>query len=143
MVRSLAVNSNNDIYVGKDGNLAIAYDIEATLFACAQAAKAQFGEMVLAVNQGIPNFQTVWVGAPNIPQFEAYLRAAILAVSGVVRIINLTTTIANNVLSYRIVILTNFGQAILTSNGTSISGALLGENGIPLALENSEIILLE
>lgn len=143
MTKSFGVNENNDIFIAQDGNLSVVTGIVATLFACAQAAKAQLGEMIFAVDQGIPNFQTVWIGTPNIPQFEAYLRANILAVAGVQSIKNLSTNASNNVLNYKIVILTVYGQVVLVSENGNLSGVMLDENGQPLLLENGGFILLE
>jgi hypothetical protein len=108
-ISTLAVNSNNDIYVGNDGNLAIVYNLEATLQACAQAAKTQLGEMVLATDQGIPNFQTVWVGTPNLPQFEAAVRYALLNVPGVTGIQSFITSMQGTSLLYTAIIVTIYG----------------------------------
>lgn len=113
MTKTLAVDENNDIYIGNDGNLAIVTGIEATLQACAQAVQAQLGEMILAVDQGMPNFQTIWNGAPNVPQFEGYLRSTILGVENVLEIEDLTITPENGILSYQAQILTSFGSAVL------------------------------
>jgi hypothetical protein len=115
MTQTFGVNANNDIYIGTDGNLVIDRDIQAVLTACAQTVKTRLGEMVLAINDGLPYFETVWVGVPNIPQFEMALRRAILAVSGVNEILSLTTSQTGDVLSYTAVILTIFGQG--TING--------------------------
>lgn len=112
-MKTLAVNSNNDLYLTADKNLTIAYDIFAIEQAVAQAAKAQFNEMVLAYDQGMPNMQTVWGGSPNVAQFEAYLRKTVMEVPGVVEIRELDISVANNVLSYEITILTIYGQTMI------------------------------
>ncbi|OYW80363.1 MAG: hypothetical protein B7Z19_03115 [Polynucleobacter sp. 32-46-5] len=111
MTQTFATNANNDIYIGGDGNLAIASGIQGVLQACATASKAQLGEMVLAVKSGIPNFQTVWVGAPNYAVFTAYLRNTLLAVDGVTDVQSLTLNAVNGVLKYTAVIVTKYGTA--------------------------------
>jgi hypothetical protein len=113
MTQSFSVNENNDIFIGRNGNLAIARDLEAVLQICAQVAKAQRGEMVFRVTDGIPNFQTIWNGKPNIAQFNAALRKAILSVPDVTNIKELTTAIQNNVLRYRITIETIYGEGLV------------------------------
>jgi len=113
MSQTFAVNSNNDLYLDNNGNIAIATGVDAVSFDCQFAAKTQLGEMVLFTNQGIPNFQVVWVGSPNIAQFEAALRIAILNVPGVVDILNLSISFNDNILSYEITILTIYGEAYL------------------------------
>lgn len=113
MTKTFAVDENNDLYIGNDGNLAIVTGKEAVLQACASAAKAQLGEMLYAVNSGIPNFQTVWVGAPNIQQFEAALRKTLLSVNGVREIKSLVTSLNNDQLQYSAVISTIFGTGAI------------------------------
>lgn len=113
MTQTLGTNSDNDIYVGSNGNLIIDRGQQAVLDACATAAKLQLGEAVLETGLGLPNFQTVWVGAPNIAIFENYLRRALLNVQGVTAVKNLTTSVVNNTLSYTAVIETIFGRAFL------------------------------
>jgi hypothetical protein len=119
MTKTFATNANNDLYIGKDGNLVIQTGLLAVRDACSTAAKAQLGEMVLDTTRGIPNFQTVWIGAPNIPQFEAALRSTLEAVADVVRVVSLNSSISNGTLTYTAVILTTYGQ-------TFISGLLNG-----------------
>jgi len=115
MTQTLAVTDRNDIFIGTDGNLSIAANAEAVKFACASASKAQLGEMVLATLLGIPNFQVVWVGVPNIPIFERYLRSALMAVPGVTGLKSLVTSVQNNKLSYVCEINTIYGE--VTANG--------------------------
>jgi hypothetical protein len=119
MTKTFATNANNDLYIGSDGNLVVLTGLQAVRDACSTAAKAQLGEMVLDINRGIPNFQTVWVGAPNIPQFETALRNTLQAVADVVEVVSLTTSITKGTLNYTAVILTTYGQ-------TFISGLLNG-----------------
>jgi hypothetical protein len=113
MTRVFTVDENNDLVIASDGLLSISSGLEAVLQACEQAAKAQLAEMVLAVEQGVPTFQTVWNGAPNVSQFEAYLRRQLQNVTGVREVSAVEVTVANNVLSYTATILTQFGQGVL------------------------------
>lgn len=109
MTAVLAVDSNNDLFIGPDGSLALRSGLLAVLQACEHAAKTQLGEMVYAVDQGLPNFATIWNGSPQRAQFEAYLRRALLAVPDVVEVAELSTEAAANVLSYRATIKTVYG----------------------------------
>ena len=115
MTQTLAVNKNNDIFIGTDGNLAIAKGQQAMLFACASAAKSQLNEMVLAFDQGVANFQTIWKNSANVAQFELSLRTAIENVDGVDGISDLTISVGNNTLSYVATIQTIYGEG--TING--------------------------
>lgn len=113
MTRTLAVDSNNDIYLGTDAALAMVSGLQATLQAAQQAAQTQLAEMEYAVDQGLPNFAVVWNGAPNLSQFEAYLRRTLLAVAHVTGIRDLTIARADNKLSYTATIETDYGPGVL------------------------------
>lgn len=113
MTQTLGINSNNDIYLKTNGKIALLSGVQAVMAACQTAAQAQLGEMVLSVNNGIPNFQAVWNGKPNIAMFEAYFRKAVLAVAGVVSIESIETTVNNNILSYTATIKTEYGLGTL------------------------------
>jgi len=112
-MKNFAEDGNNDLYVGVNGRLSISDGLQAVATACEQAAETMAGEMVFAINQGLPNFAAVWVGAPNIPQFEAALRRALLAVPKVVSVQSITTTVGNNKLSYTAVIATEYGETAI------------------------------
>lgn len=118
MVQTFAGNENNDIYIGDDGNLAVLHNEEAVLDACATAVKAQKGEMIYKINSGMPNFQTIWSGHPNLLQFQAALRTVLLAVSGVVDIVSVESSIENNELSYSVKIQTIYSNQVRTINGS-------------------------
>lgn len=120
MTQTLGTNVANDIYLGANGNIVILSGILGVEGACQTAAYAQLGEMVLSVNRGIPNFQVVWVGSPNLAIFEAALRTTLENVDGVQTVKKLTLSVANNELSYEADIVTDFGP-------TTISGTI--DNG--------------
>lgn len=109
----LAVNARNDLYLGNDGNLARNTDLAGISQAAQHAAQTQLGEMIYAADQGVPNFDVVWNGSPNLSQFDAFLRRAILAVDGVQQILDLDVSASGHSLSYRVVIQTVFGTAVL------------------------------
>lgn len=110
MAQTLSVNAKNDIYLNHDGNLSISFDVQAVLQDCAQKAKTLLGEMVLNTDQGIPYFQLVWVGVPNIQQFTSALRLAFLSVTGVIEVVSLITSQVDDSLRYTAVIRTIYGS---------------------------------
>lgn len=118
MAQTLSANVNstipnvafNDIYLDSDGNISLSFDLQAVLQACAQAAQTILGEMVFNVNQGIPYFQTLWIGVPNTQQFNAALRVAFLSVTGVIEVVSLITSQDGNTFSYTAVIRTIYGS---------------------------------
>lgn len=113
MVKTFNVDENNDLFIGKDGNLSIVTGLDAVLIACKQASQAQLGEMVLAINKGIPTFQTVWADAGTVAQFEAALRTTLLAVAGVTEVPAIDITIANNALRYTAEIKSIYGSGTI------------------------------
>ena len=113
MVKTLGTNSNHDIYIQPNGNLAFLSGQEAVEGACATASKLQLGEAVLQTTLGIPNFQAVWIGTPNIKVFESYLRNTLLSVEGVVSVVSLRAAYADNVLSYTAEIESQYGTLFL------------------------------
>jgi len=104
----------NDIYLDGDGNISLSFDLQAVLQACAQAAQTLLGEIIFNVDEGIPYFQTLWVGVPNVQQFNAALRTAFLNVPNVVEVVSLMTSQVNNDLQYTAVIQTIYGSSGLT-----------------------------
>ncbi len=109
MATTFGLNSENDIYLGNDGNIVVLSDIQAIAAACETISKAQLGEMVLTTTQGIPNFQTVWVGAPNLGLWQSYLRNSLQNVDGVLQVSDLSFAVNDGVLSYTAIIKTPFG----------------------------------
>ena len=115
MTQTLATDATNDLAIGSDGALAIVSGEEAVAYACRSTARVSLGEMVLAVNEGIPFRTTAWAGVPNALGFEAALRQRLLAVDGVTGIVSLTTARNGDRLSYVATIRTVYG--IQTLNG--------------------------
>lgn len=113
MTRTFAVDDNNDLFLAAGGNLAIVSDLDAVLLVCAAVARTLLGEMVLAVDRGLPYFEDVFTGQPNAANFEAALRSALLAVDGVTQISSLTITQAENDLNYTAQIVTIYGPGVI------------------------------
>lgn len=113
MTRVLGTDSNNDIHLGPTGRLVIHTGLTAVLQACEHVVKAQLGEMVLAIDKGIPNFQSVWNGSPNLGQFEAAIRDAISSVPDVIRVTEFDSTRTGSVLAYSATIETIHGIGVI------------------------------
>lgn len=109
MTMTLGTDSENDLYLGEGKNVVVLSGLGAIIAACETASKAQLGEMVLADQSGIPNFQTIWVGSPNYSLWVSYLQRTLLSIEGVLDAAVEIRTI-NNVLSYTATIKTTFGS---------------------------------
>jgi hypothetical protein len=113
MTQTIATNESNDIYIDLGGRLNLVSGENAVLNACATASKLQLGEAIFQINKGIPNFQAVWVGVPNIPIFEKYLRDTLESVDGVNKVISLTAQSNSGILSYSATIESKYGRVFL------------------------------
>lgn len=107
--------TQNDLYLDNTGDLTVASDLQAVLQACRCAAQALRGEMIFDQNRGIPNFQLIWNGVPNLIQYENELRNAFLNIDGVKEVVSLRVTLSQQVLKYTAIIKTIYG-------GGSING---------------------
>lgn len=116
MVKTLAINANNDLYLGPDGNIVVAVGIDAVAQACKTATQALLGEMIYSTDKGVPYFETLFqVGQPNLPQFEAGFRQAVLNVEGVVGINDLVINHIDDTVSFEMTITTIYGQTSLSN----------------------------
>lgn len=115
-MRSLSVNNQNDLYLDASGNLAISEGLAACMENCAQAVRALLSEMVLAMDEGTPFFQTIWAGGrPYIPAFEVSVRERILGVPGVTGVRSLSSELRGSTLHYTATVSTIYGVGV--SNG--------------------------
>ena len=116
MTRTLAVDSNNDIYVDGTGSLAVATGVAAVLQTCEHVVKAILKEMVFAQDQGMPYFETVWNGSPSTDPFEAAFRLRIAQVPDVTGIEDLQISQVGDAFTYTATISTIYGTGTI-SNG--------------------------
>jgi hypothetical protein len=111
----IAVNGNRDIFLDNKGNLALVRNVLAVKESAQEAAQSQAGEMIYAVDRGIPNFKVVWNGAPNVAQFEAALRRELLRVTDVIGVPEIRTQLVGEKLVYTATIKTPYGTQVLTN----------------------------
>lgn len=113
MTATFGTDKNNDLYLGNDKNLVLLTGLPAIIAACETATKAQLAEMVLSIEQGIPNFETIWIGSPNYATYVSYLRNTLVGILGVQAVSSLQLKVLNNMLSYTAEIKTEFGTAVI------------------------------
>lgn len=113
-MRTFATTSTNDFLVS-GRSLVLTSSIQAVLLVCRHCAQAILGEMMFAANQGMPYFETVWVGAPTTAPFEAAFRERIMAVDGVTGIEELTTARVGDTMQYSATIATVYGTGTITA----------------------------
>lgn len=113
----LAVNSNIDLYVDAAGNIATVTDLQSVLQACEQAARTMVGSMQYAPDVGMPNFNVLWSGSPNLAQFNAALRRELSAITGVTGVQDISSSMLDGVVSYSATIITIYGTGRVNNNG--------------------------
>lgn len=113
MTTSFSVDANNDLYLDAQGNLAISSGLQAVLEVCQQVCQTQLGELFLDINAGIPTFQTIWSGSPNVVQFEAAIKQAILSVPDVIGILSMSMSQTGDTFAYEAAIQTIYGQGVI------------------------------
>jgi len=115
MTRSFSINDVNDVYLDNNGNLAISDGLTALIEICKQYMQTILGELTLNTDTGIPYFQSVFTGVPNIQQFVAAGRAALLTVEGVTQIISFDVSVGASpkTLTYVAIIQTIYGQGVV------------------------------
>lgn len=118
MTKTFSLNSNNDIFIAVNGNLAISVSIEAILFVCQNVAQARLAEMIYEQNQGQPYIESVFTGAPNIERFRSALRNSLISVAGVLKVLDIALTKQNDTLFYQATIVTNQGQGTVDGSTT-------------------------
>jgi len=114
MTRSIAMNGKNDLFRGRDGNLAIVLDQDAIMQNCKSAAQTKLAELIYDQQTGVPMDQTIfdqWL--PD--QFEAAMRRVITAVNGVVEVRAFSVTKDGDKLKYQATIQTIYSEDILTN----------------------------
>jgi hypothetical protein len=116
MTQSFGFNSSNDIYLNSSGNLQVDTGLQALIDVCLNVSRALLGEMVLTINNGLPYFQAVFTGNPNLAIFQAYLISALNNIDGVNSVQNVNLSLNANVLSFTATIDTIYGPATLTSS---------------------------
>lgn len=115
MTKTFALNENNDIFIDANGNLSIVEGIEAVAFVCKNVAQTRLDEMIYEQGEGLPYFESVFNGTPNLERFRSQLRKSLLEVSGVLRVLSIVLNLERDVLFYEANILTDFGE--ITING--------------------------
>lgn len=114
-MKTFSVDSQTSDLQTQNGFLVIATGRDCIAQQCSQAMRTILGEMLYAADKGIPYFQVVWTGSPNLLAFEAAARAALLAVPGVLFVNSFSARIAANELIYSVELSTTDGT--VTING--------------------------
>lgn len=114
-MRSIAVNANNDIYRGADGNLAMVTGIDAVSQGCTHAVQTLLGSLTNNLLRGVDYFGTMW-NFYRPMSFAAQARAILLTVPHVQSVTYFDITRANGVASYTAGVKSDYGPLEISGN---------------------------
>src|SRR5690606_26487430 len=114
-MRTFRLDENNDLTLDNTGNLAMVTGIEATAQTSRNYAGTRSGEMIYAMDDGIPFFMTSFDRFPNLAQFDAALRRRLLQVETVRAVIALDVSYEDGAVKYTATLQTTDG--VVTING--------------------------
>lgn len=112
-MKTLATNQLNDIYLGGDGNIALATDLAACVMSCKRACMVNLGELPYAQTRGTPFFQLM--DSKDISLLEMYLRRVLLTVPGVQAVQSIEFSVQGEEISYTARIITVYGTGTVTN----------------------------
>ena len=116
MTQKIAVDENNDWYLGGDKHLAISYDLQAVLEECEHTMKVVIGELVFNTSKGVLSFEVggVFGNTPDLLFFDSRSRRALLAVADVEEVVVFNALREDDVLKYEATIRTIYGTGDVT-----------------------------
>jgi hypothetical protein len=89
-MKTFATNDNYDIYLGRDGNLAMVTDLEAVKQTCEHVSRTILGELPYAQSRGIPFKQLSLDATSDTGLYDMYLRKVLMTVQGVTGVGNVS-----------------------------------------------------
>ena len=114
-MKTLAINSDNDIFLDNSGNLAIAVDLKAMANIYTNKSQANLGELPYNTDKGIDFFNTIF-SSPCYPDlFQNEVLTQLEDTEKTLEILNYTDEIKDDVYSYSVEILTEYG--VIELNG--------------------------
>ena len=113
-MRSLASTQKNDLLINPDGRLSVVSGVPAVEVVARSHMQTRRGEMIHAIQDGIPFDPVAWAGTPNIPQFEAAARQRLRAIPGVREIVSFDARMDGDALHYTTTLLTDFGEVAIS-----------------------------
>ena len=112
-MKTIAINSNNDIYIDSTNNLVIKSDLNAMGDILVNKCQTNLGELLFNALKGIDFFNTIF-SSPCYPDlFQNQLITQIEQTDAVKRIDSYTETINNNIYTYKTEVQTEYGEVNL------------------------------
>lgn len=117
---TISTTTNNDFARDAAGNITLVTGLSAVLQTAEHLAYTLTGEMIMALTEGVPFWDTAFSPTPNIAQFEAFLRERILQTPDVLEVLNLEAQQVGDELLYTATLRTPYGDGVI-GNGLQLS----------------------
>jgi len=108
-----AVDINNDLFIGADGNLSFVRDVEAVSQNGVHYGKTLRNEMIHEYDLGIPFFMVAFGSSVTLSQYEAATKQRLLQTPGVTGIRSFDVVQEADVLKYTATIETIYGLSVI------------------------------
>lgn len=113
-MKTFLTDENNNLKIDSFGNLAIGEGIQAVVQLVQNAINTLKGEIQLNTTLGVPYFETVFNKQnPNISVWESYMVEEAEKVNGVIRVNRIQSKIKDNILTYEMEVLTDYGTTLI------------------------------
>jgi len=112
-MKTIAINSNNDIYLDSSGNLVVKSDLNAMGDILVNKSQTNIGELLYNATKGIDFFNTIFASPVYIDLYQNQLLTQLEQTNGVERIESYNADIINNVYKYQVEVQTEFGEVSL------------------------------
>lgn len=110
-MKSIATDTDNDIYLDAAGNLAIAKGLEAASNIALCAARTNYKEIPLDTERGIPYLAVIFGEHPNIGLFMQFLVQELEQLEFVRGVSDFTSRVEGSTLKYNVTLETDYGEA--------------------------------
>ena len=112
-MQTIAINSDNDIYINSSGNLVVKSDLEAMGDILINKSQTASDELLYNTEKGIDFFNTIFA-SPYYPDlFQAELIKQLEDTDGVQKISGYEYREADGIYSYTVKVQTDYGTAVL------------------------------
>ena len=112
-MKTIAINSNNDIYINSSGNLVIKNDLEAMGDILVNKCETNLGELLYNSLKGIDFFNTIFASPSYVDLFQNQLITQIEQTAAVERIESYDAEIVKDVYKYKTEVQTEYGEVSL------------------------------
>lgn len=102
-------DANNDLTLNSRNDISMVSGLNACLQSCESAVSTILGEKIYNQNEGIPAFEIIWNGTPNLVQARLAIISTIEKVDNVLEVSNFDFIATDNEFKYTATIKTTFG----------------------------------